>query len=271
MPSEAENINYLYLVLTNDGSPVINWDAVSAALELNKGAVTKRWSRLKQSMDRNEVPGGTTYQFLWLCVKHHKRTQPPNWSDIAAKANTTSGAASKRYSRMKKVFEDNDTVPDAGTPRPSVKNTRAKAKATPKSPVKKPRKVTTSSSDDQDDVQTTPVSKRKRALPKKKVAATDEEAEIEPEPDNEGEDEDELLDTKPKRAKAGKNKIKVIPKPKPKDIVKKEDTDGDGEDSFVDAQESLDHQEDAREFHHDSYVVHDPEPADSLGFSDDFI
>lgn len=195
---------------------------------------------------------------------------------------------------MKKVFEDNDTVPDADTPRSSVKNTRAKAKATPKSPVKKPRKVTTSPSDDQDDVQTTPVSKRKRASPKKKVAATDEEAEIKPELDDEGKDEyDDLLDTKPKRTKVGKSKIKVIPKPKPKDIVKKEDTDGDGdgEESFVDAQESLDYQEDAQEVHHDSCAVHDrklsypatpqhphrhtedllAEPADSLGFSDDFM
>ena len=159
---------------------------------------------------------------------------------------------------MKKVFEDNDTAPDVGTPRSPVKNTPTKAKGTPKSTVKKPRKATTSSGDDQDDVQTTPASKRKRASPKKKIAATDEEAEIKPEPDNEGEEEDdELLDTKPKRAKVDKNKIKVIPKPKPKDIVKKEETTDDGEDSFVDAQESLDHHEDAQEVIHDSYAVQD--------------
>lgn len=26
-------------------------------------------------MEKNEVPGGTTYQFLWLCVKHNTRAQ----------------------------------------------------------------------------------------------------------------------------------------------------------------------------------------------------
>jgi len=159
---------------------------------------------------------------------------------------------------MKKVFEDNDTAPDAGTPRSPVKNTPTKAKGTPKSTVKKPRKTTTSPGDDQDDFQTTPVSKRKRAPPKKKVAVDDEETEMKPEPDNEGEDEgDELLDTKPKRTKVGKNKIKAIPKPKPKHIVKKEETTDDGEDSFVDAQESLDQQEDARNLQQDSYAVQD--------------
>jgi hypothetical protein len=42
-------------------------------MNLNKGAVTKRWSRLKQSMEKGETPSGSVYQFLWLCVKHAKR------------------------------------------------------------------------------------------------------------------------------------------------------------------------------------------------------
>jgi hypothetical protein len=173
---------------------------------------------------------------------------------------------------MKKVFEDNDTAPDIGASRSPAKNTPTKAKATPKSTVKS-RKAATSSGDDLEDAQTTPVSKRKRAAPKEKVAATDEDTNIEPEPNNDGKDEgeiDELLDPEPKRVKAGKNKMKVIPKPKPKPkpkaVVKKEETDDDGEDSFFDAHEGLDHQDQGKEVHQDSYSVHDrklPYPATS--------
>jgi hypothetical protein len=81
-------------------------------------------------MDKGESPGGSTYSFLWLCVKHLKRDkvsdkivvsdhvapdagnsearipsqhannyEAPNWAEIAKKCNTTTGAASKRYSR----------------------------------------------------------------------------------------------------------------------------------------------------------------------------
>ncbi|KAL1798694.1 hypothetical protein ACET3X_002731 [Alternaria dauci] len=253
MPSEVENINYLYLVLTNDGNPTIDWDAVSAALDLKKGAVTKRWSRLKQAMEKNEVPGGITYQFLWLCVKHHTRTQPPNWNKIAAKANTTAGAASKRYSRMKKAFEENETAPFPSSP----------AQDTPKSTVKKSRKAATSSGDDIDDNQATPTPKRKRAPPKKKVAAAEEEINVKPDPENEDEQE-ELLESKSKRAKVGKNNISITPKPKAKGIVKKEDM------SMDDLADLCPHDE-AGEVDHDSYSIHEPEPASSIDSGDDFI
>lgn len=52
----------------------IDWDAVSAALNLNKGAVTKRWSRLKTAMEKQQTPSSSSYPFLWLCVKHNTHT-----------------------------------------------------------------------------------------------------------------------------------------------------------------------------------------------------
>jgi hypothetical protein len=42
-------------------------------MDLKKGAVSKRWSRLKQSMDKGQTPSDSVYQFLWLCVKHSTR------------------------------------------------------------------------------------------------------------------------------------------------------------------------------------------------------
>jgi hypothetical protein len=51
----------------------IDWDAVAEALDLKKGAVSKRWSRLKKSMDAGEAPGPSVYKFLWLCIKHSTR------------------------------------------------------------------------------------------------------------------------------------------------------------------------------------------------------
>jgi hypothetical protein len=39
-------------------------------MDLKKGAVTKRWSRLKKAMENEEAPGPSVYKFLWLCVKH---------------------------------------------------------------------------------------------------------------------------------------------------------------------------------------------------------
>ncbi|KAJ4368326.1 hypothetical protein N0V83_006682 [Neocucurbitaria cava] len=220
MPTEAENIQYLYLVLTNDGPPSINWDAVGTALDLKKGAVTKRWSRLKQAMEKGEAPGGSTYQFLWLCVKHSTRDKALNWPDIAAKCNTTAGAASKRYSRMKQAFDQGVAAPGSSP----TKNTPTKPKATPRStPKKTPTKAFTASGyddgedDDDDDVEATPAPKRKRASPKKKTPALDEQEfkEFKLEPEGEDDDEDAVsseADKKVnKRAKVG-GKAKATPK-----------------------------------------------------------
>ncbi|KAF1846578.1 uncharacterized protein K460DRAFT_126464 [Cucurbitaria berberidis CBS 394.84] len=200
MPTEAENVQYLYLVLTNDGPPTIDWDAVGNALQLNKGAVSKRWSRLKKSMENGESTSGSTYQFLWLCVKHSKDDTAKNWSDIAAKCNTTSGAASKRYSRMKQAF-DQGVAPPGASPRPPIKNTPTKPKSTPKK-----RNATIPGDDDDVD---TPTPKRKRAPPKKKAPATDEQK-FQADSDDEINASEE--DVKPKRAKPAK--AKVTPKPK---------------------------------------------------------
>ena len=50
------------------------------ALELKKGAVSKRWSRLKQAMNEGKTPGPSAYEFLWLLVKHSTRdnVRPPS-------------------------------------------------------------------------------------------------------------------------------------------------------------------------------------------------
>lgn len=103
MPTDSENIHFLYLILTHGGAPnvrltltpisshsqlpclhnshsihqtnlsKINWAAVATAMDLKSGAVSKRWYRLKQSMDKGETPAASNYPFLWLCVKHDKR------------------------------------------------------------------------------------------------------------------------------------------------------------------------------------------------------
>jgi hypothetical protein len=42
-------------------------------MDLKKGAVTKRWSRLTKVMENGEAPSPSVYKFLWLCVKHSSR------------------------------------------------------------------------------------------------------------------------------------------------------------------------------------------------------
>jgi hypothetical protein len=42
-------------------------------MDLKKGAASKRWSRLKASMEKGETPSGSAYKFLWICVKHSSR------------------------------------------------------------------------------------------------------------------------------------------------------------------------------------------------------
>ncbi|KAF2690415.1 hypothetical protein K458DRAFT_427152 [Lentithecium fluviatile CBS 122367] len=195
MPTEEENIQYLYLVLTAGGAPTIDMAAISKALNVSAGATSKRWSRLKQAMEGGKNPGSSAYEFLWLCVKHSSRDKVPDWNDIAQKCGTTSGAASKRYSRMKQAFEKGDAAPS--TPSKS-KNTN-----NPSSPAG-----------------TTPTPKRKRAAattPKKKP-------EMNFKPDEE-EDEGKYVDKKPKRAKAGATKPKATLKSKGKGketVVKEE-------------------------------------------------
>ncbi|KAH7398462.1 hypothetical protein BKA66DRAFT_546026 [Pyrenochaeta sp. MPI-SDFR-AT-0127] len=200
MPTEAENIQYLYLVLTSDGAPNIDWDAVGAALDLKKGAVSKRWSRLKLAMEKGEKPSSATYQFLWHCVQHNKRITTLDWDVIAKKCNTTPGAASKRYSRMKQAFEQ-DIAIQSTSPGSTTKIVTTK----PKSNSKKARATT--SSDDEVEPKRTP--KRKRVSPKKKVV-TNEEQKIKPEAesDDTNASEDE---TNPKRVKV--TKTEVTPKP----------------------------------------------------------
>ncbi|KAF2265770.1 hypothetical protein CC78DRAFT_173800 [Lojkania enalia] len=111
MPSDEENVHYLYLILTSAGTPKIDWDKVSKNLNINKAAANKRWSRLKKAITDGKDAGPAAYQLLWLCVKHSNRDKAPDWTDIANKCGTTPGAASKRYSRMKIAFENAGVIP----------------------------------------------------------------------------------------------------------------------------------------------------------------
>ncbi|KAL5410985.1 hypothetical protein PMIN03_005091 [Paraphaeosphaeria minitans] len=108
MPTEEENIQYLYLVLTHAGPPTINWATVSTALSLSTGATSKRWSRLRTALESGKPAGKGSYELLWLCVKNSSREKAPNWKAIASACGTTPGAASKRYSRMKAAWDAED-------------------------------------------------------------------------------------------------------------------------------------------------------------------
>lgn len=65
--------------------------------------------------------------FTFHCGEELTKThQAPDWNDIAAKCNTTAGAASKRYSRMKQAFESGAAAP---TPTPKASSTESKGSA----------------------------------------------------------------------------------------------------------------------------------------------
>jgi hypothetical protein len=229
-------------------------------MDLKKGAVSKRWSRLKKAMENGEAPGGSVYKFLWLCLRHSDRdkvsthcqrplhtgifsahvliiAQAMDWKVIADQCGTTAGAASKRYSRMKQAFESGADAPssNAGSPAPTTPS-----KATP-------GKKTAAA-----DGQATPTPKRKRGSPKEKAVGEeepqddDEEIKIKPEHDDTEQSEDEDVKKTPKK------KAKATPKPKangkaaapmtqfimlpPPDV----DRDGDEEDDVMDSVEDED-------------------------------
>lgn len=93
MPSEQENAKFLYLLLTQKGSPTvcshleaklpfsannrsqIEWDPICSELNLEKGAATKRWSRLKQAMESGQDSAASSYSFLWLMLKNSDRRE----------------------------------------------------------------------------------------------------------------------------------------------------------------------------------------------------
>ncbi|ORY18998.1 hypothetical protein BCR34DRAFT_472521 [Clohesyomyces aquaticus] len=151
MPADEENAKYLYLVLTAAGPSSIDWAAVAKDLDLKPGATSKRWSRLKQAMNENKPPGPTAYQFLWLCIKHCKEGKAPDWKFIAEKCDTTVGAASKRYSRLKIAMEKGEAMPTVNVP--------AKDKGKPKTDAGDGKEYEAPAADGQ--------AKRKRAPPKK--------------------------------------------------------------------------------------------------------
>ena len=128
-----------------------------------------------------------------------------NWLEIAKKCNTTPGAASKRYSRMKQAFEKGVPPPGTTTSAPNTPAKKIKASAT------SGEKVNASPAP-------TPTPKRKRSSPKKKAAASEEQdVKPEPEDDNTGFSDEE---SKPKRKKAVAGKTK--PKGKANGKIKTE-------------------------------------------------
>ena len=152
--------------------------------------------------------------------------QPQNWAEIAKKCNTTVGAASKRYSRMKKAFEENRTAPGT-SPRSPAKSTPAMPKNTPKSTPKKTAKAN-------NETQASPAGAKRKRMTDTTLTTT-EDAELMPSLDA----DEELPDVKLKRTKVGKNKVKVTPKPKAKTTIKKEISEDDAEDAFYDAEEGI--------------------------------
>jgi hypothetical protein len=68
-------------------------------MDLKKGAVTKRWSRLKTSMDANQTPNGSVYRFLWLCVKHSTRDKVSAIADPTRRSSTTTENTGPRLER----------------------------------------------------------------------------------------------------------------------------------------------------------------------------
>ncbi|KAF2708896.1 hypothetical protein K504DRAFT_468120 [Pleomassaria siparia CBS 279.74] len=198
MPTDEENTLYLYLVLTDGGMPSIDFDEVGKSLNLQKGAVSKRWSRLKQAMNENKPPGPTAYPFLWLCIKHSSLKKAPDWNAIAKKCNTTPGAASKRYSRMKQAFETGAAAPNSAGGKGANNDAASPTKASP--------------------------AKRKRApaTPRKKAAATTETDEDGVENVEDGMDVDEGEEEskpKPKRVRTpAKPRAKATPKGKKKGV-----------------------------------------------------
>jgi hypothetical protein len=48
----------------------VKWEPICSELNLEKGAATKRWSRLKQSVEKGEDPPASAQQLLWLMLKN---------------------------------------------------------------------------------------------------------------------------------------------------------------------------------------------------------
>lgn len=53
----------------------VKWEPICEELDLEKGAATKRWSRLKQSVEKGEDLPGSAQQLLWLMLKNSDMTQ----------------------------------------------------------------------------------------------------------------------------------------------------------------------------------------------------
>ncbi|KAF2197176.1 hypothetical protein GQ43DRAFT_444480 [Delitschia confertaspora ATCC 74209] len=123
----ADNVKFLYLVMTSNGAPTTQWPAVAESMESTHGAITKRWSRLSLAMKDGKEPAADTYQFLWAVFKHSEMTtKGTNWKAIAEAANiVTPGAAAKRFNRLKLANQ-------RGQEPPGMKRKRTNENLTPK-------------------------------------------------------------------------------------------------------------------------------------------
>ncbi|KAF2739101.1 hypothetical protein EJ04DRAFT_583543 [Polyplosphaeria fusca] len=251
MPSEEENVKYLYTVLTAGGTPQIDFNKVSETLGLKMSATNKRWSRLKIAMTQDKNAGPAAHQFVWLCLKNSARDTAFDWNTIAEKCNTTSGAAAKRYSRLKQAFESGEAMPPA-TPKVSQNGEKEKKPATP-------RKRKTGTDDEakkeesvegEDEVADT---KKEDAQPKKKRARVNKKAstdEIKDVKEESSEGAEEAADTKKKAAQSKKrapaktkapiDEVKIPKTPRGKKVAAvKEQPAKEEEDSVEDEKESV--------------------------------
>ncbi|KAF1362728.1 hypothetical protein EJ07DRAFT_163334 [Lizonia empirigonia] len=244
MPSDQENMQYLYLVLTHGGPPTIDWDPICAALNLKKEAATKRWSRLKLALETGDKPTRTNFDFLWLLVKHSSRTKALDWAAIAEQCNSTKVACAKRYSRLKIAFERGDEAPRAG----------CVGEAAPSAPTKAGR-----------DAGTTP-KRRRAAVQGQRGESAAEDAD---------DDVDEVVDRRVKRAKlATGGKAKMKPKPKNGFKARAHTETVDGEDGLETAPAIKNEEDDepnsaiANEFEADNKAEVFVDAAETLGFDE---
>lgn len=188
---------------------------------------------LRQTLLAREQGEQTTPCHAWQIsnmftqvTSRHKQTadhhQTLNWNEIAKICDTTPGAASKRYSRMKQPFEAGGGPPGSNPTSP-----------TPKTPSKKTQAAAT-------DNEATPTPKRKRASPKKKIVGQNE---VEIKPEQESDEDEDMLS--PKKAKVnGKANVEEgpdvpLPTTETTTLVKNEVEDH-VEDIFIDAKQWVD-------------------------------
>lgn len=153
-----------------------------------------------------------------------------DWAEIAKKCNTTPGAASKRYSRMKQAFENGTSAPTTSSKSQSATGDQGSSKILSKDTVKIPRKskATTPgikqedySGEDADisgnaNIFSETSSKRKRTTAKKSKVEDEDNEKSKPDEDDLDSESEYGAKNQAKRAKGSGGPVKPRATPKPK-------------------------------------------------------